>query len=237
MVKAGIGAWSVRESAVIPQLISMTTGHNLRMRLVDKPGLTQSFIALGFPGIKRSDPDYFAYLAMNHVLGGASFASRLMSVVRAQKGKTYGISSRFEAGVQPGPFMIRTFTQTGQAKEMVDLIVKVMTEMKEKGITEEELTRMKTSQIGGYQLRFQTPQDLAREILTVERYDLGPEYLKTYPEKINGLTIEEVNWEARRYLDVEGFALVIVGDRSTVDTIIKPLGRFETVPFENLYTR
>ena len=209
----------------------------LRIRLVDKPGLTQSFIALGFPSIKRDNPDYFAYLAMNHVLGGAGFASRLMSVVRAQQGKTYGISSRFEAGVYPGPFMIRTFTQTGQTREMIELIVKVMTEMKEKGITEEELEHVKTNQIGGYQLRFQTPSDLAREILATELYGLGLDYLRAYPEKISTLTIEGVNQAAAKYLDVTEFCLVVVSAADEVEKLVEPLGAFETVPYNSLYTK
>ncbi len=233
-----------RRKGRIERLVSIVHGDPLtpslpqpRIRLVDKPGLTQAFIALGFPSIKRNDPDYFAYLAMNHVLGGAGFSSRLMSVVRAQQGKTYGISSRFEAGTLAGPFMVRTFTQSGQTREMIQLIVKVMTEMKEKGITEQELDHVKTSQIGGYQLRFQTPSDLAREILSAELYGLGLDYLKTYPEKINALTVEKVNRAAATFLHPEAFWLVVVGDGATVDTIVAPLGNIQGVPYQDLYTK
>ncbi len=233
--------WSQKER--IPRL--RYTGADLRVqseplpriRLVDKPGLTQSFIALGFPSIKRNSPDYFPYLAINHILGGAGFSSRLQSVVRAEKGKTYSISSRFEAGVEAGPFMIRTFTRSAQTREMVDLIKGVLTELKEKGITAEELAEMKSSQIGGYQLRFQTPSDLAREILLTEHFGLGIDFLRTYPEKIGRLTVEDVNRVAKKYLDDKTFSLVVVGDGKIIDTIIAPFGRYEKVSYQSLYSR
>ncbi len=203
-----------------------------QVRLVDKPNLTQSFIGLGFKSIPINSPDYFAYLVMNYILGGGGFSSRLPTVVRAQQGKTYGISSRFEAGLNAGPLMIRTFTQSAETYSMIKLMLSVLQEMKEKGITEDELKRAKANRIGGFALRFQTPEALASEILLAEHYGLGIDFLKTFTEKIDALTIEDINQAARRYLETENYRLVIVGNAEAVEEQLRPLGKIEKKVFD-----
>ena len=43
---------------------------------------TQSHIQMAYPGLRRSDPDYFPLLVGNHILGGGGFVSRLMEAIR-----------------------------------------------------------------------------------------------------------------------------------------------------------
>lgn len=204
----------------------------IKIRLIDKPNLTQSFIALGFQSIKRNSPDYFSYLIMNYILGGGGFSSRLPIVVRAQQGKTYGISSRFEAGVLAGPLIIRTFTNSAETYRTIELILQVIKGMKEKGIELEELRNAKDHEIGGFPLRFETPQDLANEILMTELYGLGPEYLESFNESVENLMIEDINQAANKYLLVDDFVLVVVGNSREVDALLTPLGTVEKLDFK-----
>jgi zinc protease len=47
------------------------------------------------PGILRYNPDYFAVVIMNDILGGGGFTSRIMSRVRSDEGLAYDAHSTF----------------------------------------------------------------------------------------------------------------------------------------------
>src|ERR1035441_8608060 len=53
--------------------------------IVDKPKAAQSQIRIGWIGVARSSPDYFALQVLNNILGG-SFTSRLNENLREKHG-------------------------------------------------------------------------------------------------------------------------------------------------------
>ncbi|TGV31176.1 insulinase family protein, partial [bacterium M00.F.Ca.ET.168.01.1.1] len=55
--------------------------------------LPQTSLQLAWPGVKRSDPDFYAAVLMNEILGGSTFTSRLYEEVREKRGLAYGVSS------------------------------------------------------------------------------------------------------------------------------------------------
>jgi predicted Zn-dependent peptidase len=76
-----------------------------RVYLIDKPGAAQSQVRIGWIGVPRSTPDYFALRVLNTVLGEA-FTSRLNTNLREVHGYAYGASSRFDRSKR-GLFMPR----------------------------------------------------------------------------------------------------------------------------------
>jgi zinc protease len=55
----------------------------------------QAHVLIGQPGYKRSDPDFFALLVGNYILGGGGFVSQLTSEVREKRGLSYSVYSYF----------------------------------------------------------------------------------------------------------------------------------------------
>ena len=68
------------------------------------PSAAQSQIRIGWVGVPRSTPDYFALQVLNTILGG-SFTSRLNQNLREEHGYSYGASSRFDMRLSAGPFL------------------------------------------------------------------------------------------------------------------------------------
>ena len=62
----------------------------------------QAQVYIGQPGFKRNDPDFFALIVGNYILGGGGFVSRLTTEVRERRGLTYGVSRDFSP-CRPGP--------------------------------------------------------------------------------------------------------------------------------------
>lgn len=67
---------------------------------------SQSHILLGYPGIKRGDPDLFPLYVGNYILGGGGFVSRLTEEVREKRGLVYSVYSYFMPMAELGPFQI-----------------------------------------------------------------------------------------------------------------------------------
>ena len=55
----------------------------------------QAHVLIGQPGYKRNDPDYFALMVGNYILGGGGFVSRLTDEVREKRGLSYSVYSNF----------------------------------------------------------------------------------------------------------------------------------------------
>lgn len=188
-----------------------------RIRLVDKPGQTQSHIRIGQPGIAHNDPAYFDVVVMNYVLGGGAFSSRLMKVVRSQEGKTYGASTTFDQDLTRGSYVATTFTRNAEAVATTQLVLQEIAKMKEQGPTESEVKDAITNRAGSYAIRYQTASDIADAVLTAQLHGLGDEFVRTYPLEVAKVTPESAKQAAERVLAPQTLALVIVGDAKDLE--------------------
>jgi predicted Zn-dependent peptidase len=64
-------------------------------------------------------------------------------------------------------------------------------------------------------------------------YGLPPDYFDSYAQRVDAVTLADVERVADRYLDPGHFAIVIVGDRATVEAALRELPYpVEVVPVE-----
>jgi len=112
-LERAFGGWAKGPTPPTPQYPEPGLS-GIRIRLVDKPGQTQTHIRVAQFGIRHEDARFFDTLVWNYVLGGGAFNSRLMKVVRVAGGKTYGASSSFDRNVDRGSFVATTFTRNAE---------------------------------------------------------------------------------------------------------------------------
>lgn len=225
LLKKTFGAWKKHEVPALtdpPVRPLAAPAHALPVRLVDKPDATQSSVLVIGPGIRHVDPTYYAARLMNYTLGGGAFSSRLMQVVRSNNGKTYGVSSRFDAGREAGPFTVSTFTRNGETAATLKLVLDEIAKMKAGGPTESELDAAKSNLIGGYGTRLETGEDLAEELIGAEIDGLDPKYVTDYPARMMAVTLKDAAQAAAQHLDPR--ALVVVGKASEVGPLLKKAG-------------
>ena len=183
--------------------------------------LIQSVVNIGLPGPPRNTPDYFALQVLNTILGG-QFQSRLNANIREQKGYSYGVNSVFQYGKGPGPF--RTGGSIISAKTDAALI-EFMKELRgitgEKPVSDEELKTAKESLVQGLPQRFSSVGAISTSITSLVVQGLPDNYYQNYATNVQAVTKDDLLRVAKRYIDLNHLAIVIVGDRSTIEGPLK----------------
>jgi len=180
-------------------------------RIVRMEGKSQVDVVYGLPGLSRTDPDYYAALIMNYLLGGGSLSSRLMDNLRDKQGLVYGVYSNLNAGIGAGPIQIRAGTNPANADRTAKAIWTEVKRMHDGGPTPMELAEAKSYMTGVFPVRLETNSGVASQLLGAELYGLGMDYIDRYVALINSVSLEEVSAAARRYLAPRGYALAIAG--------------------------
>lgn len=185
--------------------------------LVDKPGAAQSVITIGQVAVERSTADYFPLQVMNNMLGG-QFVSRVNLNLREDKGYSYGARTQFEYRRGAGPFLASAGVQTAVTKEAVIEFMKELRGIRgDIPVTEQELSYNKQSLISGYPRGFETPGGIANRLSDVVVYGLPDSYFNDYFGKVNAVTLADIQRVANKYLDPSKMAILVVGDRKTVE--------------------
>ena len=101
-------------------------------------------------------------------------------------------------------------TSPRKLKRALGGIKQILREVRQKGISQEELARAKGYLIGNYEIGLQGPLALAFTMAVDERYGLGGNFYRHYPRQIERVTREDVMRVARKYIDLDSYALVII---------------------------
>ena len=215
------GAWERREvpGTTYPEPPKAAT---TTVFLIDKPGATQSSVRIGGVGVPRSTEDYFALRVMNTILGEA-FTSRLNLNLRETHGYTYGARSRWSMRRSAGPF---TASAEVVAEKTDSSVIEFMKELRAilDTVPAEELTKAKRY----LQLRlpgqFETTGGIAGQLVPLVLYGLPLDYYNGFVQQIERITQADVQRVARKYVDPSRMAVVIVGDRKSIEPGLKAIG-------------
>jgi zinc protease len=189
--------------------------------LIDKPGAAQSQIRIGSVGVPRSTPDFFPLRVLNTVLGG-SFTSRLNQNLREEHGYAYGAGSTFDMRANGGLFYASAGVQTDKTAEALSEFFKELDGIR-KPIPPDEVEKAKNYVALLLPRNFETTERLAGSLAQMFIYNLPQDYFATYTEHVRAVTPADVQRVAERYIQPDRFAVVIVGDRKTIEPGIKAL--------------
>ena len=189
--------------------------------LVDRPSSAQSNIVIANTGIKRTSPDYFPMLLMHTVLG-ATASSRLFMNLREEKGYTYGAYSNLDARRSAGTFRttaeVRTPVTGDSLKEFFLELDRIRTEP----VSEKEIRDAKSYLTGVFPIRLETQEGMIDQLVQIKMLDLPRDYLQTYRDKVQAVTIEDIQRVAQTYVQPDKAAVVVIGDGAQVTEQIKP---------------
>jgi zinc protease len=171
-------------------------------------------VFIGHLGITRNNPDYYALLVMDTILGSSpGFTSRIPRILRDEQGLAYSTFSNItsSAGLDPGRFIAYIGTAPENLDRAVSGLRSEIARIVEGGVTAEELEAAELYLTGSFVFHFQRNSQIAEFLVEAEIYGLGFDYLEKYPGLIRSLSVEDVNHATRRHIDPQNLTTVIVG--------------------------
>ena len=171
----------------------------------------QAQVLVGQPGYKRDDPDFFALLIGNHILGGGGFTARLTHEVREKRGLTYSVYSGFSPGSHAGAFTMGLQTRPDQAAQAVQVAKDVLVKFVADGPTELELQAAKDNLIGGFALRIDSNRKLLDNVANIAWNKLPLNYLDTWTQQMAKVTTAQIKAAFQRKLQPERMVTVVLG--------------------------
>ena len=213
--------WGVKTTVEEP-LLNFTRPKR-KIFIINKNNALQTEIRTGHISSKRSEKDFFQKQIMNLALGG-QFSSRLNLNLREKNGYTYGIHSRFNYFKEAGYFAVSTSVDIENTTNAIREIYSEINKIKD-GISKAELEFSKSSLTKRFPANFETYRQIASNISSKIINNLPEDYFETYIEKVNSVSLDEVNKVTFESIQPEELITVLVGDSKTI------LGQINEVEF------
>ena len=219
LLNQAFGKWQATGKLPVLKIASVSLPQTLTRLNKLIPGKTEAVTYIGYNGIARKDPRYYAALVLNQILGGDTLSSRLGTEVRDRQGLTYGIYSGFAAGINPGPFLIQMQTAPGDTQKAIASTLALLKQLREQGVTEDEFNTAKRSITNSYPVDLANPSDVSNIILSNAILGLSRAEIREFPQKIQAVTMVQLQQAIKDLIKPENLVIVTAGPGDTVPKI------------------
>lgn len=219
-IREAFGGWKAGKPStlVAPQPKTARAVH-----LVDRPGAVQSTILLGMPVPDPSNPDFVPLSVVNTLLGGY-FSSRITANIREAKGYTYSPSSQLSIRYRDAYWAEAADVTTNVTGPSLKEIFYEIDRLQAEPPSADELKAVKNYMAGVFVLQNSSRSGIINVLELVDLHGLPSDYLKTYVQRVNAVTAEDVQRLAKKYIDDEKATIVVVGDRKVIEEQVKAYG-------------
>ena len=229
-MEARFGGWK-KAGVTVPPVQDPAPVGPAKIYLVDRANSVQTSLYIGAAGINRTSPEYDTMSLMNTVIGGGP-TGRLFLNLREEKGWTYGAYSGLSALRYRGHWYasteIRGDVTEGAVREILNEINRLRTER----ISDKEFADKKRSMVASFALSLESPMAIMSNYITSRIYDFPADYWDKYPARMAAITQDQVEADAKKYLDAGGIQIVAVGDAKKIGDVLKKFGTVEVYDTE-----
>jgi predicted Zn-dependent peptidase len=181
--------------------------------IVDQPAAPQSTLRVAGPAIPRSDPRWAALFVANYCIGG-SFGSRINTVLREQKGFTYGSDTSIQATRHGGLFLASTAVRSDATSEALADIVDILRAARG-SLRADEVERGVAAASESMALGFERASAVAARAELLVTADLPLDHVDTNLAALRAVTVKSADAAYREIVDPESLTVVVVGDEAT----------------------
>ncbi len=194
--------------AAVPQV---QYEYSKTVNVIRKDDINQANIRMGHIGCLMSDPDYFALIVMNRILG-SGFTSRLFKNVRSREGLAYSVFGNYSADFDhPGVFYVGCQTKSQSTVHAIRAMMNEVKKMTESEVTDEELALAKDSFLNSFVFNFDSKGKIVNRILVYEYFSYPPDFLQKTKANVEKVTKADVLRVARKHLVPDKVQILAVG--------------------------
>lgn len=221
VVKQFFGNWKKKNIPPLKLFNPQISTEN-RIYLVNKDNAPQSQIRLGNIGIERRSPDFYAVNILNQIIGATN--GRLFLNLREAKGYTYGAYANFSMRKSAGPFTAYSGVKTEVTDSALIEFFKEINRIRDELVPDAEFELYKTAVIQRLPRIFETPAQIAGQLMALELFNLPDDFFSTLVEKYKAITPADIQRVAKKYLHPTNLTVVVVGDVKNIKEKIEKLG-------------
>lgn len=194
-----------------------------QINFIDMPNAVQSEVAvINISNLKMTDPDYFAVLVANQILGG-DFNSYINMNLREAHGWTYGARTSISGDKRVSTFNASTQVRNAVTDSTVVEIFKEFKKIRTEKVTYEMLASVKAGYIGRFVMQIEKPQTVAGYALRIQTQSLPADFYENYIKNISAVTAEDVLRVSNKYFLADNSRIVIVGKAADVAPSLEKL--------------
>jgi len=208
-----------------PKYTSPVGPSEAKVAIANKDGAVQSVIRISYPvDLQPGADDLIKARVMNNILGGGIFSGRLMQNLREDKAYTYGARSQLSSDDLVGNFNAFASVRNEVTDSSVQEFLFEMNRLVNEQVAAEDLALVKSSMTGSFGRSLESPQTIARFALNTFKYNLPKDYYQTYLQRLDQVTVADVQAMAKKYIRPDKANIIVVGAK---DDIAEKLMRFD----------
>ncbi len=193
-----------------------------RVSFAHRDGAVQSVIRITYPiELEPGSEDVIKASITNAILGGGVFLGRLMQNLREDKGYTYGARSSLSSDPLVGNFSATASVRNEVTDSAIVEFIHEMDRMINEPVSSDDLQLAKNSLAGSFARSLESPQTLANFALNTLKYNLPDDYYSTYLQRLEKISVTDVQNAAKKYIRPDRAHIVVVGNKDeTADKLI-----------------
>ncbi len=156
-------------------------------------------------------PDYPAILLANQILGGGA-ESKLFMNLREKHGFTYGSYSSIGKGRFQTILKASAAVRNDKADSAVAEMMGELKNLQEGKISQEELNMAKAKYNGTFAIGMEDPNKAAMYATDILINNLPKDFYKTFLQKINAVTLADIQRVAEKYFTLNNGRIIMVGN-------------------------
>jgi len=222
-IEQAFASWK-KADVEVPAVPQVNYEFRPTVNVIRKDDINQANIRLGHIGCLMSDPDYFALIVMNRILG-VGFTSRLFRNVRSREGLAYSVFGNYSADYDhPGVFYAGCQTKSQSTVYAIRAMVQEVQKMTESEVTDEELAIAKESYLNSFVFNFDSKGEIVNRLMTYEYFGYPQDFLQKTKENVEKVTRADVLRVAREHLVPDKMQILAVGRPQDFDEPLSVLG-------------
>ena len=211
LVQKYFGDWREATDEVDPLKYEVKNLEATVRQHIPIPGKSQSSLLIGTLGPVRKSEEYLTASLGNSVLGQFGMMGRIGEAVREKEGLAYYAASSLNSWPLSGSWEVEAGVNPKNLEKTKDIIINELDRFVNTPVSEDELNDSKANYIGQLPLSLESNDGVAGVMLNIERYQLGLDYVREYPSKVNGVQPDDILEVARKYIDTDRLVIVSAG--------------------------